>query len=299
MASLFCGLNLSSNNIQQEPTMATTAFMTTYKPEFIAVFERTQSLLRATTTTEASVRGTSAVFLNAGSGGAAATTRGVNGLIAARNNSLTQNTVTLTEWHDLVEATRFTTDMSQGDIRKIMQQNSVQVLNRKIDDQIIAELDTATNDTGTSATASLDMVAKSLTILGNNDVDTGDVENLFGLITPAFMGYLMQTKEFGSADYVESKPLVGPAKKMLRWYGVNWIVHSGLTGLAGATEKCYLYHKNAIGHAANTAELNAAAGYDERQDFYYARASMFMGAKLLQNAGVVQMKHDGSAYSAA
>ena len=280
--------------------MASTAFMTQYRPEYIAIFEREQSILRACTVTEASIKGTSAVFLTAGSGAAAAVTRGVNGLIPARNNSLTQNTATLSEWHDLVEATRFTTDMSQGDIRRIMQRNSIAVLNRKIDDQIIAELDTATNDTGTSATASLDMVAKSLAILGANDVDLSDENNLFGVITPAFLAYLLQVKEFSSADYVEVKPLgAGPLRKMRRWAGVNWMVHSGLTGMGTATEKCYLFHRNAIGHAANAGELNAAAGYDERQDFYWSRASMFMGAKLLQNAGVVQMKHDGSVYVAS
>lgn len=279
--------------------MATTAFQTIYRPEYIAVFERGQSLLRSTAVTEANINGTTAVFLTAGSGGAAAVTRGVNGLIPARNNSLTQNSCTLTEWHDLPQATRFTTDLSQGDIRRIMQETSVKVLNRKIDNQIITELDTATNDTGTSATASLALVAKSMAILGNADVDISDADNLFGLVTPAFMAYLMQTKEFGSADYVEVKPFVGPAKKMLRWYGVNWITHSGLTGLGTSTEKCYLYHRNSLGHAANTGELNVAAGYNDEQDYYYARASMFMGAKLLQNSGVVQMKHDGSAYVAA
>lgn len=279
--------------------MATTAFQTIYRPEYIAVFERGQSLLRQTCVTEANVKGTSAVFLTAGSGGASAVTRGVNGLIPARNNSLTQTTATLTEWHDLPEATRFTTDLSQGDIRRIMQETSVKVLNRKIDDQIIAVLDTATNDTGSATTASLALVAKSMAILGNNDVDISDTENLFGLVTPSFMAYLMQAKEFASADYVEVKPFNGPARKMLRWYGINWMTHSGLTGLATSSEKCYLYHKNSIGHAANTAEMQALAGYDERQDFYWARASMFMGAALLQNSGVVQMLHDGSAHAAA
>jgi hypothetical protein len=271
--------------------MAITAFQTIYRPEYIAVFERSASLLRSTAVTEANIRGTTAVFLTV--------TRGANGFIPARNNSLTQNSCTLTEWHDLPQATRFTTDMSQGDIRRIMQETSVKVLNRKIDDQIIVELDTATNDTGTSSTASLALVAKSMAILGNNDVDISDADNLFGLVTPAFMAYLMQTKEFGSADYVEVKPFVGPAKKMLRWYGINWITHSGLTGLGTSTEKCYLYHRNSLGHAANTGELNVAAGYNDEQDYYFARASMFMGAKLLQNSGVVQMKHDGSAYVAS
>ena len=279
--------------------MAATAFMTQYKPEFIATFERQQSMLRQACVTTASIRGTSAVFLTAGSGGATAVTRGVNGLIPARDNSLTQSTATLSEWHDLPQTTRFTTDMSQGDIRRIMQENSIQVLNRKIDAQIITELDTATVDTGTSATASLAMVAKSLAILGQADVPLDNPENLFGLITPAFHAYLLQTKEFASAEYVDVKAMNGGMRKMLRWLGVNWMTHSGLTGIGTSTEKCYLFHRNAIGHAANSAETNVAVGYNEEQDYYFARASMFIGAKLLQNGGVVQMKHDGSAYVGA
>lgn len=273
--------------------MATTAFMTQYRPEYIATFERSQSLLRSTCVTEASIKGTSAVFLTAGSGSATATTRGANGLIPARSNSLTQSTATLTEYHDLVEATRFTTDMSQGDIRKVMQENSVQVINRKIDDQIIAQLDTATINT-TAATASLNVVTTARAYLASQNVPVHEQDKMFGLITPAFEKYLMQIPEFSNADYVTVKPFDGAARQMLRWMGVNWIVHSGLTGINGATEKCYMYHQSAIGHAADSANLNASAGYDERQDFYWARASLFMGAKLLQNSGVVQMLHDGS-----
>lgn len=279
--------------------MATTAFQTIYRQEYIAVFERTMSILRQTTVRESSIKGTSAIFATSGSGSASATTRGVNGLIPARNNSLTQVTCTLSEWHDLVEATRFTTDMSQGNVREQMQRTSIAVLNRKIDDQIITELDTATNDTGAYATASLNMVAKSRAILGNNNVPIEEEDNMFGLITPAFEAYLLQIPEYASSDYVTVQPFDGPARKMRRWAGTNWMVHSGLTGLGTSAEKCYMYHRNAIGHAANTGELNATAGYDDRQDFYWARASMFMGAKLLQNSGVVQMKHDGSGYAAS
>ena len=48
-------------------------------------------------------------------------------------------------------------------------------------------------------------------------------------------------------------------------------------------------------HTTN-AELQALAGYHERQDFSWARTTAFMGSKLLQNKGVVVVKHDGSAY---
>jgi hypothetical protein len=46
---------------------------------------------------------------------------------------------------------------------------------------------------------------------------------------------------------------------------------------------------------ATGAELMTAIGYDEEQDYSFAGASGYFGSKLLQNSGVVQMVHDGSA----
>jgi len=279
--------------------MAATAFQTQYRQEFIAGFEFRQSLLRSTTVTDTVIKGNTATFLVADSGAASATTRGVNGLIPARSDSLTQASATLAEWHDLVQKTGFNVFASQGDQRRIMQETSMAVVNRKIDLDIIAQLDTATNDTGGYATASLAMVAKSKAILGINYVPTNEVENMFAVVTPAFMAYLMQVREFASAEYVDSKPFTGRPGTILRWYGVNWIENPLLTGTGGATEKCYMYHRNSIGHALDKANLQAPVGYNEEQDYSYSRVTGFFGSKLLQNSGVVQMKHDGSAYIAA
>jgi hypothetical protein len=59
-----------------------------------------------------------------------------------------------------------------------------------------------------------------------------------------------------------------------------------------------MYHRNAIGHAANTAEMMVEAGYERKQQVSWTNASLYHGAKLLQNSGVVQMLHDGSALAA-
>lgn len=285
--------------------MAETAFQTEYRQAFIHGFEDMSSRLRGTTVTHATVKGNTATFLVATSGSATAVTRGANGLIAARPDSLTQTSATLAEYHDLVRKTGFNIFASQGDQKKVMQETTMAVLNRKIDDLIIAQLDTATNDTGTAAPASLDMVAKSKTILGNNFVDLSDEDNLFAVISPGFEAYLMQTKEYASADYVEIKPFgAAQPKKYKRWYGVNWLVHPRLTGSVGAgstgaSEQCFMYHRNAIGHAADKGGLQSFVGYDEEQDYSFARVTIYMGAVLLQNAGVVMMKHDASAYAAS
>lgn len=282
--------------------MADTAFQVQYRQEFIAGFEQHQSLLRQTCVTEAMIKGQQAVFLVADSGAATAVTRGVNGLIPARPDNLTQNTLTLVEWHDLVRKTSFNIFASQGDQRAIMQMTSRAVINRKVDNDIISTLDAGvTNHAGSAATGSLALVMRAKTILGNNAVPLGS--NLFAVITPAFEAYLMQTKEFANAQYVSNKPFENPPDytdkpTTFSWAGVTFIVHPNLTGAGTAAEQTYMYHKNAIGHAVNTGEISAMADYFPEQDYSWARTSVFMGSKVLQTKGIVQMIHDGSAYVA-
>lgn len=286
--------------------MADTAFQIQYRQEFIAGFAQRQSILRDSVTHERMIKGNQAVFLITNNT-AAAVTRGTNGLIPARTNDLTQTTLTLNEKHDLVRMTGFNIFASQGDQNDIMQMESMAVINRDIDSVIIAQLDTATLDTGATATASLAMVGKAWVHLLNNKVPNDG--QMFGLVTPAFLFYLMQTDEFSSADFVVTKPFSGsvPMPSMndprnsigmgyYNWMNIKWMVHPGLTGIGTTAEKCYLYHRSAIGHAINKAGIDARSGYDEEQDYSWARTTLYHGAVKLQNAGIGQMLHDGSAY---
>lgn len=275
--------------------MSDHAYQIQYRAEFIAGFEQKQSLVRNTVTTDAVIKGNQATFLVADSGAATAVTRGLNGLIPARADNLNQYVATLVEWHDLARRTSFNLFASQGDGRRIMQDTTMSVINRQIDSDIITELNTATQDTGTAATASLSMVMYGIAILGNNAVELDG--NVSAIITPAFHAYLMQTKEFASGDYVGSKPFSGQ-RMTYNWAGVNFIVHPNLPGKGTAAEKCFLFHKNAIGHAINTGGIDSKVGYDEEQDYSFARCTAFMGSKVLQNSGIVVMNHDGSAYAA-
>lgn len=274
--------------------MAETAFQTAYREEFIAGFEERQSALRSACTTHAQIKGNSAVFLVADSGSATAVTRGTNGLLPYRADNLTQNTATLAEWHDPVRKTGFNIFASQGDQKRIMQETSMGTVNRKIDLDIIAQLDTATIDTGTSATASLSMVAKSLAYLGNNYVPVEEEDNMFAVVTPTFWSYMMEMPEFTKGSYVDVKAFNGSIKKFWRWFGVNWIRSSLLTGAATSTEQCFLFHRDAIGNAIDTRGIQTDVGYNGEHDYSYARTTVYVGSKLLQNTGIVMMKHDGS-----
>ena len=276
--------------------MADSAPQTQYRQELVATFEEGMSWLRQTTVTESVNKGNAAVFLVAGSGNASAVTRGINGLIPARSDDMTQNTCTLVEWHDLVRKTRFNIFQSQGDQRRLMQETTRKVLNRRLDADIIAQLDTATGNLGGATTASLALVTRAQVKLGNAEVPVEEEDKMWGVVTPAFMGYLEAIPEFSSADYVETKPMTGPPRRVKRWKGINWIKHPNLTGVGTTAEKCYIYHQDAIGSAFDSGDgLNTAIGYDEEQDYSFARASSFTAAKLLQQSGIVQIVHDGSA----
>lgn len=283
--------------------MSDTAFQTQYRQETVMGFEQKQSLLRDTVTTEAVIKGNTAVFLVADSGSAVAQNRGVNGLIPARSDNLTQNSCSLTEWHDLVRKTNFNIFASQGNQRQVMQDTTFGVLNRKIDDQIVTELNTGTVTLGSSTTIPNTFLFQHAVVKLQNASVPWD-SNVTLLCQPAFLAYLELATEFASADYVDMRPYGKDDnaswrdKPMAyRWRSTLIVAHPNLPGKGTSSEISFMYHKAAIGHAADTAGMDTTVGYNEEQAYSYARASMNMGAKLLQNSGVVVITADGSAFA--
>jgi len=283
--------------------MADTAFQIQYRQEFIQAFEQHQTLLRDTVTTEAVIKGQQAVFLVAGSGSSTAVTRGLNGRIPARADSNTQNTCTLQEWHDLVRKTGFNIFASQGNQRAVMQMTTMAVINRQIDLLIINELNTGTVTIGAAGTIpSVSLFQNGRVKLSNASVPWDS--NITLLCQPSFLAYMEQATEFANAQYVDMRPYAGqdnPSWKdkpmAYRWRNALLVEHPNLPGKGTASEKSFLYHKTAIGHAMDTAGVESPVGYEEEQGYSWARASAFMGAKLLQNTGVVVITADGTAYA--
>lgn len=273
-----------------------------YRQEFIAAFEQHQTLLRDTVTTETIIKGQQAVFLVVGSGSASAVTRGLNGRIPARNDSNTQNTVTLQEWHDLCRKTGFNVFASQGNQRSIMQMTTMAVINRKIDELIINQLNSGTVAIGAAGTIpNVSLFQNGRVKLSNASVPWDS--NITLLCQPSFLAYLEQATEFANAQYVDMKPYAGDNlswkdKPMAyRWRNCLIVEHPNLPGKGTTSEKSFLYHKTAVGHAMDTAGIQSPVGYDQEQDYSYARATGYQGALVLQNTGIVIITHDGSAYA--
>lgn len=280
--------------------MAESAFQIQFRQELIAGFEQNQTLLRNTVTTEAVIKGNQATFDVIDSGSATAVTRGLNGLIPGRADNNTQNTATLKEWHDKAIKTRFNIFASQGDQRRAMQDTTMAVINRQIDTDILTALSGATQDTGAAQKGSLRLVMWAQTILANNAVPLG--QNVTWVITPAFYAYLLEVKQFTNVEYVNRKPLeqavVIDQPISFYWLGMNWIVHPNLSGKGTNAEKCYVYHRSAIGHAIDTAGIQSVVDYNGEHDYSFARCTAYMGSVLMQNSGIVVVNHDGSEFAA-
>jgi hypothetical protein len=147
------------------------------------------------------------------------------------------------------------------------------------------------------------LVTKAWTILGNNEVPMEEEDNLFFVVSPAFAAYLLQIPEFTKSTYVDIAVLAKEMPGHTIKCGASAAGRASTGSFiptsparARTASRCFAFHRDAIGHAMNTGEMQALAGYHERQDFSWARTTGFMGSKLLQNKGVVKSPHDGSAY---
>ena len=195
------------------------------------------------------------MFLVADSGDSEAVTRGAGGLIPARSDNQAQNTAVLTEWHDLVRKTNFNIFASQGNQNHIMQMTTMAVINRKIDSQITTVLSTGTVTIGSSAVVgSVNLFQHGRVKLSNASVPWDS--NITFLCQPSFLAYLEQAPEFSSADYVNMRSFAGEDANWrdrpmaYRWKNALIIEHPNLPGKGTSSETNYLYHKNAVGHAA-------------------------------------------------
>lgn len=277
--------------------MANNAPMTRYRDETIAAFEQKQAMLRMTVTTEHMQDGNIATFLVAGSGDATAVTRGLDGRIPAREDDLTQNSCTLVEWHDKPVRTDFNVFESQGDARRISIESCVAVMNRKLDSDILGSngLGAATLGDSAATTLSANWLLQHQAVLGENDVPIDEMDKVFCVLTPAAFGLLKQIKEFGSGDYVDFKPFNGPARRVYHWAGINFIMSTRLTGMGTSSATCYMYHRDAIGHAIANGHPDLDGDYNREDAYWWTRCTGYFGTKLLQNTGIRKLLHNDSA----
>lgn len=278
--------------------MAVQAAITQFRQETVAQFEQKQTQLAMATTRESMKSGLSSVFLVSGSNGDTAVTRGANGDIPFGGPQNSQVTITLKEKHAAKELTGFDVFASQGNQADGLRKMVTNIMHRDQDLVILAALAAATQDFGTG-TMDLSTILGAVAILGNNQVPTDEVDNMFGILSPAANAYMSQFTEFASADYVDVKPYAnGLSKRYKRWADVNWIVSPLVTGLATSSEILYIFHRAALGYSSNMDEAKVYADYETKHGRSWARAELYHEAAVLQNSGIIKITHDGSAFVA-
>ena len=265
-----------------------------YRDEWTHEFQRGETYLKDTVTKETIINGhSSATFAIAGQS-SGMSERGVNGLIPTRNANDRQVPVPLKEKHSLENQTSFNVFTSQGGkLREAMQKRSRMDAVREIDDEIIRALTTATNvfNSGTAITMTLGRMVDIVSDLWEGNVDA----RVTFLHTPKSWARLLLMPNFTSSDYVDRKPLMQDAPRPLIYANAWHMLHNGLPGRTGATAQMFVYAKSAVGHALATDEIKVAAGYNDEQDYSWDRATIYHGAAILQQAGVLKIVHDDSA----
>ena len=264
-----------------------------YRDEWVVAFQRGATYLRDCVTTEIMIRGNEAVFPIQGAA-PRMVTRGVNGQIPARQRTDSQIRVTLQEKHSLEEQTSFNIFTAHANLREAMQDAGIRTAHREIDDTIISALTTATNTfgDGSAITLTFNRVVDIIQTLNAQNVYASD--EICCVWTPNAWARIKTFDRGTSVDYVDRKRLSGNTDLPFYWVGALHMMHTGLPNLGMATAECFAFAKPALGHAINQGDIRTVIGYDDKQDSSYARHTIFHGASVLQQAGLLKIVHDDS-----
>lgn len=271
-----------------------------YRREFIESFNVGKTLLADRFTEESMTMGRSAVFDVATLGGRMSV-RSIDGRIPRRSRSDAQVTCTIDERVAKEEVTDFEAFTSQADERKKINQSIMISVNEEIDYHVLTELANAsTSYSASAAPITLDTATKVIATLSQNKVPIG-ANDLTWIISPMMEAKLQTITGYTSADYVSTKPLdsggnqFSGERKIKAWLGAGWIVHPNLPNTGTSSCTTYLVHRRALGLAVPSKRIQYEAGRVPGELAECAVAGLMMGAKILQNAGILKFLHNDAA----
>lgn len=283
------------------------AFIRQYEREVHHVFQRQGGILRQTVRLKDNVVGSSTTFQKIGTG--TATTKARHGVITPMNQDHTSVTCTLYDFYAGDWVDKLDEAKTNIDERMAIAMGGAYALGRKVDDQIITELNTTTQTavtwTVSSAAAIENALLEMVEALDSNDVPNDGQR--YGLLTPKQWAFAMKVDAFRSADYIGANGLPmnegAPIMRFKDWMNVKWAVHTGLPNKGAASAVPFVFHKSSIGYATGAFAGNSAQNQSVSADITWHgdRASHFVnhmmsgGAKLIEDAGVIKGSVDDTA----
>jgi hypothetical protein len=187
------------------------------------------------------------------------------------------------------------------DERMALAQAGAWALGRKVDDQILAELDNTSQSAVTVSLTGQSQFENSM-LQWVRAMDTNDAPNdglRYAAVTPFTWSCLMKINAFSEATFVGYDGLPfregAPIFRWKDWMGVKWTVHTGSVGVGTSGAKNFMWHRNAIGYASGAVQNNTAEG-DQGADItwhgdraaYFINHWMSGGAKLIDDTGVIE-----------
>jgi len=277
-------------------------FRTIYNDEFKYDYERDTAKLKMAVRSDGLVRGDT-VKWDVVDPGDTANTRGRNGDIPVSELGLSQVTGTPTEIFKKYRIDSFDEFRNNPNVRAAMSKRGRASINRGIDQAIIDAADasataiTATTDGASNqavALSALKTVSYWMSFLLEADVPFDD-GNIWAVISVKAALQMQRIAEFKSHDYVDMKIMPdAPATRVLRWQGVNWLPHNGLTGKGTAACKMYMWHQSALAHQVS-GEPEPHPYYYEPQDRFECWFKASHVAKTTLSRGIVRFYHDDTA----
>ncbi len=274
-------------------------FRTMYNDEFRFDFERDVAKLRLGVRSDGLQRGNS-VKWDVVDPGDIANTRSRGGNIPISELGLSQVTGAPAEVFKKYRIDSFDEFRNNPNVRSAMSKRGISSINRAIDQVIIDAMDasstaiTASTDGASNQAVSLSTLARVnhwMSFLLSNDVPFGDGE-IFAAISVKAALHIQRIAEFKSIDYVDMKVMPdAPATRVMRWQGVNWLPHNGLTGKGTAACKMYMWHKSALAHQIS-GEPESHPYYYEPEDRFECWFKVMHVAKTVLSRGIVQFYHD-------
>jgi len=277
-------------------------FRTIYSDEFKFDYERDIAKLKMAVRSDGLVRGDT-VKWDVVDPGDTANTRGRNGDIPVSELGLSQVSGTPAEIFKKYRIDSFDEFRNNPNVRAAMSKRGRASINRGIDQAIIDAADaSATAITASTDGASnqavglftLKNVSYWMSFLLEADVPFDD-GNIWAVISVKAALQMQRIAEFKSADYVDMKVMPdAPATKVLRWQGVNWLTHNGLSGKGTSSCKMYMWHQSALAHQVS-GEPEAHPYYYEPQDRFECWFKASHVAKTTLSRGIVRFYHDDAA----
>lgn len=266
------------------------SFVKQYEADVHAAFQRTGSKLRSTVRFKNDVKGASTTFQKIGKG--VATVKARHGLVPVMNLDHTPIECTLYDyyagdWLDTLD------ELKLGhDERDVIVSAGAYALGRKTDELIINALATTTTTVG-NGTAGLGkaLILEAYAKLNENDVpDDGQRYCVVGVNE---WNHLLNLSEFSNSEYVGDAHPWLKGTEARNWLGVNWIMHTGLP-LSSGVRSCFMYHKNAIGHACGQ-DVKSDISWHGDHAAYFINNMMSQGTALIDADGVVKISIDADA----